>query len=193
LAIKLRRGFKTEAEAYATEFRKDLLLRPFDPLDMFSLAEHLAIPTHPLSVMKNEIKASHYALLTESFKSPMSGMTLHFGSVRKIVYNDAHAPTRQQSDLAHELAHAILGHAPSELTKESGGRHFDKELEDEANCLSGVLLVPRAAAISVVASGISLEAAAKRYNVSPAMMRMQLNNSGARQIFARSRLAQKRA
>ena len=114
-------------------------------------------------------------------------MTLHFGHCKQIIYNDSHAPTRQQSDLAHELAHAILGHPASELTTESGGRHYNQELEDEANCFSGILLVPHDAAIVVVARNMSIEEAAERYNVSPAMMRMRINNSGARTIIAKSR------
>lgn len=187
MVATLRRGFKTEADAYAVEFREELNLRASAPLDMFQLAAHLAIPVTRLSAFQSEMDPANFQRLTGSVKSPFSAVTLYFGRRREIVYNDSHAPTRQQSDLAHEISHAVLDHSPSELTNESGGRHYNKILEEEAACLSGVLLVPRAAAISIAASGDTLEDAAARYGISPAMMRMRLNQSGALLIIARKR------
>ena len=185
MTVKLRRGFKAEADAYAVDFRKELQLRPASPLDMFKLAEHLAIPVMALSALRGELEPASFQLLTGPARSPFSAMTLYFGRRRAIIYNDAHASTRQQSDLAHEISHAVLDHSPTELTNESGGRHYNKTLEDEAACLSGVLLVPLAAAIAVAASGDALAEAAARYNISVAMMRMRLNQSGALRIIER--------
>lgn len=54
------------------------------------------------------------------------------------------------------------------------------------SCLSGVLLVPGPAAIRVATTRTSLDIAAARYDISPAMMRMRLNQSGAMKIAARS-------
>lgn len=187
MAVALRRGFKAEADRYAVEFRMELQLQASAPLDMFQLAGHLAIPVTPLSALAEEMDVLNYRHLTGATKSPFSAITIYFGRRRAIVYNDSHAPTRQQSDLAHELSHAVLDHSPSALTNESGGRHYNQVLEDEATCLSGFLLVPKAAAMSVVASGESVEEAAARYKISPAMMRMRLNQSGAQRIFARAR------
>ncbi|MBV7542715.1 ImmA/IrrE family metallo-endopeptidase [Acidovorax sp. sic0104] len=95
--------------------------------------------------------------------------------------------TNDDLDALYLLESAVLDHSPSELTNESGGRHYNKILEEEAACLSGVLLVPRAAAISIAASGDTVEDAAARYGISPAMMRMRLNQSGALRIIARKR------
>jgi len=186
LGVKLRRGFKAEAEAYACDFRKELGLRASQPMDMFLLARHLEVPVVSLRDLAQDLQPTVYKHLTTSATGEFSAVTLIRGCAKHIVYNNAHAPTRQQSDLAHELAHIILGHSPSELTKESGGRHYNKELEDEAACLSGVLLLPRAAAISVVASGKSVEQAASEFNISVKMMTMRLNQSGAKTIMSRS-------
>ena len=185
MGVKLRRGFKAEAEAYACDYRRELGLRMSQPLDMFDLAEHLEVPVISLSELAQLIRPSAYKHLTTTASSEFSALTLTHGSSKKIVYNNSHAPTRQQSDLAHELAHIILGHAPSELTKESGGRHYNKELEDEAACLSGVLLLPKAAAIWVLQSGRSTEQAAADFNISKQMMTMRLNQSGAKTIMSR--------
>lgn len=186
MGAKLRRGFKAEAEAYSGDFRKELGLRASQPLDMFVLAKHLEVPVVSLRDLAQLLQPATHRLLTITASSEFSAVTLSHRCSKHIVYNDSHAPTRQQSDLAHELAHIILGHSLSELTKESGGRHYNKELEDEAACLSGVLLLPRAAAISVVASGKSVEQAASEFNISVKMMTMRLNQSGAKTIMSRS-------
>lgn len=183
LSEKLRRGFKAEAERYAEEFRADLGIRPSRPLDMFVLAEHLAIPTMALSGLREELSDLNYQCLTHESKKQFFAVTLSLGNRKFIVFNDHVAPTRQQSDIAHELSHAILGHPANELTNESGGRHYNKTLEAEAACLSGVLLVPRAAAIAIVASNKDLHVAASEFNVSPKMMTMRLNQSGAKRIL----------
>ena len=184
--MTLRRGFKTEAEAYAIGFRREMGLRDSHPLDMFRLAHHLEVPIVGLRDLRSEISQRTIDALTQQTKSPFSAMTLYYGVIRCIVYNDFHAPPRQQSDMAHELAHIILGHPLSELTDDSGGRHYNKSLEDEATCLSGVLLLPKAAAISVVASRKSVAVAAQEYNISVQMMNMRLNQSGAKKIMSRS-------
>lgn len=183
LSEKLRRGFKAEAERYAEEFREELGFRPFHPLDMFLLAEHLAIPTLGLSKLQGQLSNLNYQCLTNEIKKQFFAVTLFVGNRRHIVFNDHVAPTRQQSDIAHELSHAILGHPASELTDESGGRHYDKTLEAEAACLSGVLLVPRAAAISIIAGNKHPLDAANEFNISPQMMNMRLNQSGAKRIM----------
>ena len=188
MAIKLRHGFKTEAEGYSIDFRKELSLHSAAPMDMFRLAQLLDIPTIRLSDLRGNILPTSYELLAVPFDSPLSALTMYVGRRRFIVFNDKNAPTRQQSDVGHELAHAVLDHPPSEVTKISGGRHYDKELEDEANCLSSVLLVPKAAAIYVAKAGTALDVAAAQYNISVAMMRMRLNQSGAIKIIARSRV-----
>ncbi|WP_411879761.1 ImmA/IrrE family metallo-endopeptidase [Polaromonas sp. YR568] len=184
--MKLRRGFKAEAEAYACGFREKLGLRAHQPLDMFLLARHLAVPVLSLRDLAQDLKPAVYKHLTTSASAEFSAVTLCLGSAKHIVYNDSHAPTRQQSDLAHELAHIILGHSMSELTQESGGRHYNKELEDEAACLSGVLLLPQAAALWVLRSGKSTEQSAADFNISMQMMTMRLNQSGAKVIVSRT-------
>lgn len=187
LSEKLRRGFKAEADRYAEEFREELGIRSSHPLDMFLLAGHLAIPTLALSQLQGEVSDLNYQCLTNETKKQFFAVTLFVGSRRHIVFNDNVAPTRQQSDMAHELSHAILGHPASELTDSSGGRHYNRTLEAEAACLSGVLLVPKAAAIAVVASNKHPLVAANEFNISLQMMTMRLNQSGAKRIIGYGR------
>ncbi|PJN92515.1 hypothetical protein CNY89_29025, partial [Amaricoccus sp. HAR-UPW-R2A-40] len=37
-----------------------------------------------------------------------------------VIYNNTHAPVRQASNIAHELAHIVLGHPPLPLIKADG-------------------------------------------------------------------------
>lgn len=188
MKIKLRRGFKTEAEKYACDYRAELNLGKTAPLDMFRLAEHLAIPTHPLSKLKDHLSTEIYEVFTMADKKVFSAVTLYEkGSKCFILYNDANAKARQQSDVAHELSHVILGHSPNEFINYStGGRHYDELLEDEANCLAGVLLVPKDAAFQLLKSKISYIEAAEKYQISEQMIRKRINESGAAKVMARS-------
>ena len=76
-------------------------------------------------------------------------------SSRLVVYNDAHDPVRQRSDLAHELSHALLQHPPKPAIDHRGCRDWDPEMEEEANWLAGALLVSEEAALTIARRGMS--------------------------------------
>ena len=101
------------------------------------------------------------------------------------MHNNSHSPGRQASNVCHELAHGLLLHKPTPTFDDQGCRYWSKEVEDEANWLSGVLLVPDEAAISVVRRGIDPARAAYYYGVSAQMMKFRINVSGARKRVKR--------
>ena len=80
-----------------------------------------------------------------------------------IVFNDAHVLGRQASDIGHELSHGLLPQTPETVMDERGCRYRDREVEDEANWLSGARMVPEEAALSIIRRGWSLEVAAAHY------------------------------
>lgn len=182
----LRRGFKTEANDIAREIRQELGLGLADPLDPWVLAEHLEIPVMPLTELRREAPSAirHF---TRVKCGEFSGVTVFRGSARLIVFNDSHSPGRRASDLAHELAHALLQHPPRPALDGSGCRDWDAELEEEAAWLAGALLVSDEAAIAVARSGMATADAAKKYSVSPKMMLFRLNVSGAQARVERAR------
>ena len=65
------------------------------------------------------------------------------GLRRTVIYNDAHDRKRQASDLAHEIAHALLHHPTHALLNAQGKRHYEREIEEEANWLGPALLISR--------------------------------------------------
>ncbi len=182
----LRRGFKTEAEDYAKEFRADLGLEEDAPLCPKRLAEHLAIPVYPLSAYRSSIPEA-VSCLHGKERSAFSAATVFHGKRRAIVYNDANSPGRQANDIAHELGHGILGHPPRPPLSEAGCRNFDPILEQEANFLGPTLLVPRPAALRIAWRGMSLVEAAQEYGVSESVIKMRLNLTGALVVVSRTR------
>lgn len=184
----MRRGFKTEAKETARQTRGDLGLSLTDPLDPWKLAEWLEIPVVRLSDFQESAEGA-YRYFSELGRSVFSAVTVFDGNRRLIVHNDSHAPARQASNVCHELAHGLLLHAPTPALDDQGCRNWSKEIEEEANWLSGVLLVPDEVAIAVVKNGIDLDQAALYYGVSVQMMNFRINVSGARkrvQHFSRA-------
>lgn len=180
---KLRRGFKSETNALVSSVRAELGLDPCAVFDVWRLAQLLEIPLVALSSYRNACPEA-----VEHFRSVETGafsaVTVFDGRRRLIVYNDAHARTRQASDLAHELAHALLQHPPHAAMDERGCRVWPVVLEEEANWLGPVLLVPDSVALSVAHQGLSVTEAARQYCVSPQLMRFRVNMTAAQKRVA---------
>ena len=184
--MSYRRGFKTEANSLATEVRAELRLSSTDPLDVWRLAEHLAIPIEPLSSYK-ATAPNAVRFLTEIDTAVFSAVTVFRGSRRLIVHNDAHAPGRRVSNVAHELSHGLLLHPPTPALDANGCRLWNQTVEDEATWLAGCLLIPEDAAVVVARRGLTLSEAAAQFQVTPSMVSYRLNVTGARLRVARAR------
>ncbi len=179
--MKLRHGFKTEAEKIAVELREELELTADAPLCPWRLARHLEIPVYTLEEAKVREPASVRYLLTRGSKH-FSAVTLfggRFGHSRFICHNESHAPTRQRSNLAHELAHAILLYPPTLIF------HCDPMTEEDAKWMGPTLLVTAAAARKIAIDGSDFSSAAERYGVSLDLIRMRVNVTGASVIAKR--------
>jgi len=148
-----------------------------DPLNPLLLAEHLTIEILPLTdLIKDAPTAAYFLGIGNNY---FSATTIFEGASRLIIHNDSHSKKRQNSNLAHELAHALLQHPPSPHLNDLGLRNVDKNLEDEANWLSGVLLVTENAALNIVRSGMDASTASDKYGVSVDMIKYRLNVTGA--------------
>ena len=180
----MRRGFKTEAKEIARQIRGELRLNLTDTLDPWKLADWLEIPILRLSDFEEYAEwACRY--FRGPGRSVFSAVTVFDGHKRLIVHNDSHSPARQASNVCHELAHGLLLHPPTPALNDQGCRNWSREIEDEANWLSGVLLVPDEAALATVKNGLDLDKAAANYGVSLQMMQFRINVSGARRRVKR--------
>lgn len=173
----MRRGFKKDAREIAAELRAELGTRPDSPLDPWFLARHLEIPVWPLSSYRQLLPASTDLLMSVE-SGAFSGMLAFVGPRRVIIHNDAHALTRQRSNIGHELAHALLLHRPHVVVG-GGSPCFDADQEDEAKWLGGVLLVSDEFCVQCARDAVPLAVAAERMGVSLSLMRWRFNMSGA--------------
>ena len=180
------RGFKTEARDLARDVRAQMGLKQTSPLDPWRLAEWLGIPVKGLSEFGGDAdNAVEY--FSGAGRSVFSAVTIFDGARRLIVNNDSHSLGRQASNITHELSRGLLLHQSTPALDERGCRYWNREIEDEANWLSGVLLIPDEAAIYIVRKGIDPEVAASYYGVSKQMITFRVNVSGAEKRVKRFR------
>ena len=100
--MDLERGFKAEARRIATYTRGELQLGPFDRLEPHVLARHLEIPVMTLGDLQATCWGANHFLSTA--RETFSALTVFRDHRRLLVHNDSHSPSRQNSNLAHELA-----------------------------------------------------------------------------------------
>lgn len=176
--MALRRGFKSEAERIARDVRVQLQKKPSDPLSPLELAELLGI----------EIRAGDELIPLERFREledlqpgAFSACTLTPSRNRTvIVHNPLYPESRRNSDLAHELAHTLLGHELSRIER-IGNLTFlscDGIQEEEAGWLSGSLLLPRPLLLKEVRNGQEATDIAMKCKVSEEMARYRIRVTG---------------
>lgn len=184
------RGFKTWCEKYSTETRKAFGLAAFAPMDTAGLAKHLGIRIWTPHDVPGLGAESLSILLRNDGKTPScwSAVTLVVGSKVVVILNSSHSPARQASDLTHELAHRILGHEAEEVDMTEDGlmllKSYDKQQEEEADWLSGCLLLPREALLTVKRRGLENSDAAVEYGVSLKMLTYRMSMTGVNRQFA---------
>ncbi len=176
--MALRRGFKSEAERIARRVQTELGLSAAEPIAPELIAELLGI----------EVKAGDELLPRERFQeleniqaNAFSACTLRPSPDRTvIVHNPLSPPTRQRSDVAHELAHTLLDHELSRVQRlgEVTFLSCDPVQEEEAAWLSGCLLLPRALLLTEVRRGIGASEIARKHGVSERMAQYRLDVTG---------------
>lgn len=187
-----RRGFKKECEEIVAEVREELGLARYAPFDPFAYAAALWIPCEPMScLVENGCAPEALAHVAGIGREDFSAITVYRGTRRRIFYNDRNSPTRQRSDVSHELSHVLLGHEPAPVFDSNRIRRWNAAQEREAAWLSGVLLVPAHIALQIARRGTPVNEAAEYYGVSVQLMRWRLQATGAL-IRARRERAAKR-
>ena len=190
---EFRRGFKAWSERTALGFRRDLQTEPFGALDPYELARHLDVLVWtPYDV--GAPGSPRKGLLDQLLKhdpSSWSAVTLILPRNKVIILNSAHAPVRQNSDLMHEFAHLILEHKPARVDVTADKLMildtYDKFQEEEADWLSGVLLVPRDGLLEVLSHNRRNENAASHFNVSTQMIEWRRRMTGIDRQLSRRR------
>lgn len=177
----MRRGFKAWCERTAKDYRQTLGVAPAEALDPRVLASHLGVLVATPEDIPTLSEAAKRQLL-EVDAGSWSAVTIADGNARLVILNSAHSAARQNSDLAHELAHLILNHTTDEAHLSREGLlfrgTFDREQEDEANWLGGCLLVPRDGLLKARLRTADVGALAAQFRVSSDMITWRLQTTG---------------
>ena len=179
--MPLPRGFKTRCENLAQSVRVDLGLKTSDPLPASELAAYLGVNViTPVDIPGMSGELLEVLLVDEA--QGWSALTVSDSKSTLVIYNPRHSDGRQSSDVTHELAHVLLRHSPSVLMFAPDGtwalRSYDKPQEEEAGWLSGCLLLPRPALLSIARAGRSPQAAAADYGVSQVLLKYRTDMTG---------------
>jgi len=183
------RGFKTWCENTSETLRRKCGKRTYEPLDPWELAKELKVEVWDIRKIQGLSKdaLNH---LTSAQGDEWSAVTVYIGKRLIVVLNPRHSPARQASNLMHELAHVIRGHAPSSMVHSETGfimRTFDEKQEAEAEWLSGSLLLPRAALTYCQTRNVPSDAILDSYQVSQQMLRYRQGVTGITRQFSRYR------
>lgn len=187
----MRRGFKAEAERTAADYRSRIGCDDLDALDIGEMARVLEVEIIPADEL---VALERLKELDEIQPGALSAGTFNVAGRRIVVFNPLNSKGRRRSDLAHELAHIILGHKVR--TIESVGElkllTCDAEQEEEADWLAGCLLLPRSLLLQCARQGLSVKKIARKGGTSQEMARFRLNASGVLVQLGRERAAKNR-
>lgn len=183
------RGFKTWSEKQSLELRAQLGKRPIDPLDPRVLAAHLKIRVYAASEVIGLSAQARRAL--EARDAGWSAVTLELPDLQRkvIILNQIHSQRRQSSDLTHEIAHHLCRHMPAAMQVSKEGlmmlETYSRKEEEEADWLSGCLLLPRPALMHIKRNLTDQESVLGHYMVSRAMLKYRLDVSGVNYQYSR--------
>lgn len=183
--MTLRRGFKAEAEREAARVRKELGLASHDRLDPRDIASHLGVSIVDAAELVDVAELEELERL-QAFA--FSAATFEIEDRKIIVVSPLRNSGRQNSDIAHELAHVMLKHDLSEIRDIDGMpfRTCKPDEEEEATAFGGTLLLPRPLLLSAARRRASIEQIASQYDVTIEMARFRYNTTGvAKQAVAR--------
>lgn len=184
----MQRGYKAWCERYSADTRGALGLPSTAPLNGRQLAAHLNIRVWtPEDVPGLSDDTRAVLLRNDGTPSCWSAVTLIVGQKTVVIVNSSHSAGRQASDLMHELAHRIRNHEPEEMSISSEGmmllKAYDKEQEEEADWLAGVLLLPRDALVDIRRRNLPDDDVIKTYGVSRPMYKYRVSMTGLNRQF----------
>lgn len=185
-----RHGFKAWCENTAVGLRARLSLGPTEPLSPITLANWLGIKVlTPIEI--DGLSEKDVNILLKQDRESWSAVTLSFGAKSLIILNSSHSPSRQASDLMHEIAHVLLGHQPARIDVTRDGlmllNTYDADQEEEAAWLASCLLIPREALLHVRQKNNDITKIAREYGVSRKMVAYRLNVTGVDKQIRRGR------
>lgn len=186
-----KRGFKSQCERRAVEFRRQLGVAPTAALMADALAKHIGVTvwsTHQVA----GLDLRDIEVLSNEADQSWSALTMRMGSEHLVVYKPVSSKGRRNNVIMHELSHIILGHELAQACVLEDGSlvpgNFNQDQEDEADWLAGALLLPRPALLYIRHSGQLPSDACAQFCVSNEMLTWRMRMTGVDYQLARSRV-----
>lgn len=185
----MRRGFKMWAENQAKEQRLKLGLKEDAPLPARRLAARLEIPIFSPQQIP-DMSAEHLDCLLRQDPWSWSAVTVPVGAnAFIIIHNTAHAETRQESNLMHEMAHLLCKHTPVRFNHIPGLpfliREYDPQQEEEAAWLGGCLQLPRPALLWAIKRRMAMDEIVRYFTASSDLIQYRRGKTGVDLQFSR--------
>lgn len=185
---RFKHGFKAEAERISLECRKELGLKDYSPLSAVALANHLKVKILTPTDIPGITDSILQELLYGEGRERWSAAIFSKNDKKYIIHNPTHSKYRQESDLMHELAHAIKKHPLHNLETALTNciiplRKYDEEQEAEAEWLGGCLQLPKSALFYYHhVLGKNKKEISASFNASEEMVRYRLSVTGVTRI-----------
>jgi Zn-dependent peptidase ImmA (M78 family) len=184
----LRRGFVSEAHWWSDSLRDEMKLAAHAPLCPKALCKHLGVSILLLSKLP---PCPERDLLLAREKGHWLSAAVCFDRTEAfILLNDANEVKRQASDIAHELAHILLGHKPVNPFANGMIREFSPVDEQEAEILGPTLLVSEKAALLayrlIQNRQHTLTSLSESWGITEQVIRMRMNAVGASKRIKRA-------
>jgi Zn-dependent peptidase ImmA (M78 family) len=190
----LKRGFKAKAEKIATECRENLNIHPCAPLCAFKLAQYLNVSIYDATeFLKDELEIKKLECKDdEGYGWSALTMITNKGN-RIIIHNNFHSPSRQQSNIMHEIAHILCEHKAKELPQgfnlPLGMRDFHKLQEEEAIHLGATLQLSRPCLLWARKRSMTNNEIASHFNASVEMVNFRMSVTGLNKPFYKKKIS----
>lgn len=179
--MAFRRGFKSQCERRAVEFRRQFGVGDAGPLS----ADRLAKEMNVLVLSANDVRglsADAKAVLGDEADDSWLALTMRMGASHLVIHKPVRMSSRRNSVVMHELSHIILGHQLATAFILDDGSlvpgNFNQEQEDEADWLAGTLLLPRPALLSIRRRALKDHEATSEHLVSLDMLNWRMRMTG---------------
>lgn len=170
------------AERRATELRTSMGLKTDSRLDIREAAQHLNVLVRSAGDL---VSIGRLEELERIQAYAFSAATFDIRGRNVIVTNPLNSQARQNSDVAHELAHIMLEHDLTEIRSigETAFRTCTPSQEEEATTLGSTILLPRPLLMKAARRGATPDAIAAEFEVTDSMARYRYNSTGvAKQV-----------
>jgi len=177
----MRRGFKAHAERLSLDTRNRLGISNDNAIDPKTLVQSKGcLVWTPEDVPDFDL--SHLTQLTVSDSDSWDAVTIREGDCTVIVVNNTRPLARQSNTIMHEWAHLELKHKPSRVDEFENDllllSDYPKDLEDEADWLSGAMLAPRDGLANLRKRGLNDDQIAEAFGISSQLATWRLRMTG---------------